>query len=138
MTVENFRALGVGLHVGSAIAYPVPASLWTSWNWDPVALLLIALAIALYLRGFVRLWHCRSVARATRAWQAAAFLIGILLLLVTLISPLDRLALALLWVHMVQYMLLTVPAPLLLVLGRPTATMRRALVPTRARRLQRW
>lgn len=93
---------------------------------------------ALYLRGLVRLWHRRGVARALRAWQAAAFLIGTLLLLVTIISPLDRLTLALLWVHMVQYMLLTVPVPLLLVLGRPTATMRWALAPTRARRLLQW
>jgi len=117
---------------------PIPASLWTSWNWDPFALLLIALATALYLRGFVRLWHRRGVARAIRAWQATAFFIGILLLLMTLISPLDRLTLALLWVHMVQYMLLTVPVPLLLVLGRPIATMRWALALARARRLLRW
>jgi putative membrane protein len=124
--------------VEGGMAFPSPANIWTSWNLNPVALLLIALVAALYCCGFVRLWHRRNVARAIRVWQAVAFLTGILLLLVTLVSPLDRLTLALLWVHMVQYMLLTIPVALLLALGRPVATMRWALAPTRARQLLRW
>ena len=78
------------------MAFPIPANLWTHWNLDPVILLL---AVALYIRGFVRLWRRRGVARGIHVWQAIAFFTGILLLLVTMISPLDRLTLALLWVH---------------------------------------
>jgi len=121
------------------MAIPLPANLWTSWNLDPVPLIfVVVLATARYLRGFARLWRRRSVARATRPWQTISFLSGILLLVATLVSPLDRLTLALLWVHMVQYMLLTVPVPLLLVLGRPVATMRWALLHARQRRQLRW
>lgn len=120
------------------MAFPTPTNFWTSWNLDPLALLLITLAAALHLRGFIRVWRRRSVAKATRAWQAMAFLMGLLLLVATVVSPLDRLTLALLWMHMVQYMLPTIPVALLLVLGRPVATMRWALPPRQARRLLRW
>ncbi len=120
------------------MTFPLPANLWTHWNLDPALLFLIALPTVLYLRGFARLWHRQGVARAARVWQAIAFLGGILLLLATLVSPLDRLTLALLWVHMLQYMLLTVPVALLLVLGRPVATMRWALPPAWVRCFRRW
>ena len=99
------------------------------WGFDPVIVINVCLVIWLYCRGR-SWWRSRGSQRFRTAgqngvhqvisrWRAAAFWLGILLLVVTLLSPLDAMAGQLSSAHMVQHMLLmTVVAPLL-VLGAP-------------------
>ncbi len=120
---------------------PVPQTIWTSWNFDPVLLLALVLAVALYIRGFA---HVRRMGTRRRypqdvLWgRAAAYFAGIITLAGTLVSPLDPLTAAVLWAHMTQYMLLTVLASVLLVIAQPTPVLLRGLPPPWARSLRQW
>lgn len=129
-----------GRRLGAVLAEvpPVPGHLWTSWQLDPVVPLLLALAAILYGRGLRRIWERPDRARSELRGRAVAFYAGLLVLLITLVSPVDRLAAALLSVHMGQYLLLTIVAPPLLVVGQPGAVMPLALPPERVRRVRRW
>src|SRR5690606_23086680 len=64
-----------------------------------------------------------------QTWQATAFAAGMGFLVVALLSPVDRLAGELLWVHMVQHMVLMNVAAPLFVLGAPVRVMLWALKP---------
>lgn len=102
----------------SALAHsgppPVPESLWTSWNFDPLVLLVISVGLWAYTRGVRTIWSRAGRNRAVRTWQFTAGIGGFTLLAVALISPLDPLGSALFSAHMVQHMLLVaVIAPLL-------------------------
>jgi putative copper resistance protein D len=88
-----------------------------SWSLDAAA---VAVA-ALYLRG-TGLVRGRWPARRT-----ASFLAGVGCVLVALQSGLDAYGDRLLTVHMVQHLLLLLPAPLLLLFGRPVILVLRAL-----------
>jgi putative membrane protein len=80
-----------------------------SWSFVPGALVLVAVITVLY----VRRW--REV-RAS-AWRLVSFVSGMALVLVALVSPVDRLADQLFFVHMVQHLLLLDLAPILVLLG---------------------
>ena len=74
----------------------------------------------MYLRG----------ARARRRWpwwRSALFLLGLVAVLVSLVSPIDTIALELFSVHMVQHMLLLVVAAPLLLVGAPVRPLLRGL-----------
>jgi len=101
---------------------------WHDWNWDPVILLNLMLMLWLYDRGrrkLQRRWMERMTSnvdvettrqRLITPWRAGAFAIGMLVLMLALVSPLDPLGEQLGWAHMVQHMLLmTVAAPLLMI-----------------------
>lgn len=96
-----------------------PASLWQRWNLDPMLLLSLLAASALYGYGVGRLWRRAGPGRGVRRWQVAAFAGGMLSLLVALITPLDALSAALFSAHMVQHLLLMMVAAPLLVLSDP-------------------
>ncbi len=117
---------------------PDPGDAWSAWSWDPVVLLGMALAAFGYARGLVVLWKRAGVGRGVRRWRAAAFMTGLLVLFVALISPLAEIGHALFSVHMVQHLLLMMVAPPLLVLGQPQIVSVWAL-PRRGRlALGRW
>ena len=61
----------------------------TSWSWDPLVSVSLAISAGLYARGLVRLWRTPAGRRAVRPWQAAAFAVGWLSLVIALLSPLD-------------------------------------------------
>jgi cytochrome c oxidase assembly factor CtaG len=61
-----------------------------------------------------------------------------LALAVALVSPVDRVAESLFWVHMVQHLLLIAVAPPLLVLGAPQAGLAWGLPPHARRGVARW
>ncbi len=99
---------------------------WHDWNWDPVIFLNLVLFVWLYGRGWRKLQQRRSEShttdsetlkqRLTVPWRAAVFGLSVVMLIITLISPLDLLGEQLGWAHMVQHMLLmTVAAPLLMI-----------------------
>ena len=103
-----------------------------SWTFEPAVLVGVAAAAWLYLRRW------RAVAgelggpgRAGRR-RAAAFLTGLAFILVALVSPLDRLADQLFFIHMIQHVLLLDVVPILLICGLTKVILRPV-----TRRLQR-
>lgn len=106
------------LHVNAPLA---PHDLWTADAWSPEPTVLFALLVSawLYARGTAAVWRRGGPGRGIRYWQVACFAAGLLALFLALVSPLDALALALFWAHMVQHLLLVLVAAPLLVLGTP-------------------
>ena len=102
----------------------------TSWTFEPGAILLIVVLAALYVP---RWWRSREQAgpRAASGWRLAAWLGGLGLLVIALLSPVDRLGEQAFTMHMVQHVILLDLAPILLVLGLTKVILRPA-----TRRLQ--
>ena len=98
----------------------------TTWqflaeNWQFKPLLLVACAAVIL--GYVVITRFRSSVKAT------FFLSGVLLLFLSLISPLDMLAHGYLFsAHMVQHIILLLIAPLLLLLGIPSSIVEKFLL----------
>ena len=121
----------IALHVGTVNT----GSLWTAWSFDPLALAGLPLVGFLYYRGIT------SPGRKPRfhtAWRARSFYLGLVVLAVAVLSPLDHLADELFSVHMTQHMLiLMVGAPLILLgapivpvlRGTPRPIRRRVIIP---------
>lgn len=88
------------------------------WNWEPWVLACLLIAFSGYVYGVLRI---RAGARAHvfGIWRYIAFVAGLGVLIVALISPLDTLDDQLFCAHMVQHMLLMLVAPPLIVWGRP-------------------
>jgi cytochrome c oxidase assembly factor CtaG/polyferredoxin len=93
----------------------------TAWSFPAGSVALLAVSLASYLRGWVRL-H-RSDPRRWQPARAACFVGGIVALAVALWSPLDTLGAWLLSAHMAQHFLLAMVAPPLLLLGWPFQPM---------------
>lgn len=90
------------------------------WNWDPYTLVGGCLLIGLYLFA-VGSYRTRNHLAAPYSFsQTIWFILGIIIILLGQISPLDSLSdNYLLSAHMLQHMLFTVVAPPLLLLGTP-------------------
>lgn len=71
---------------------PSPATLWLSWNFDPILIGLLGVLACLYALGCVRLDH-RS--RGLGAGENAAFYTGWLITALALVSPLCPLSVSL-------------------------------------------
>lgn len=100
----------------------VPTLFVTDWTPSPTVIAGCALAAGLYL----------GAAYRTPRWprnRTAAFLAGVLVILVALDSGLDTYEVQLLSVHMVQHILLLDLAPPLLLTGRPIVLLLRWLPP---------
>jgi len=111
-----------------------PAELWTAWNWDP----LVWLAIFAAGMAYVQAWNLVGHRRAVAPWQRRAFLGGLAVVWLALVSPIDAMAASLSSAHMVQHLLLTTVAAPLLVAGAPMVTLWRALPRPAARHAHRW
>lgn len=96
------------------------AEVWTS---DPWITLPLAVSIVLYGAGLLRLWRRVGFGRGVRAWQAACFASGWLLLVAALVSPLHWLGERLFTAHMVEHEILMALAAPLLVVARPMGGM---------------
>ena len=92
----------------------------TQWQWEPWVLACIAAAAVPYAAGMLRMGMRRAQILGRR--RALSFFAGLLLLLLTLMSPLDTVADDLFSAHMLQHMLLLLVVPPLLVYGRPVIT----------------
>ncbi|MEX5713361.1 cytochrome c oxidase assembly protein [Parafrankia sp. FMc6] len=116
------------------LGYPMPPAitpgrLLSSWRPDWVFLGLVALAAGLYLTGIIRL------ARRGDSWpvgRTIGFLTGLTLVAVVTSGGLGVYGPVLLSVHMTQHMILTMLAPIPLVLGAPITLALRALRPASA------
>jgi putative membrane protein len=125
--------------MASRVAVPAgPGEAWSAWAWDPLVLLGLVAASAVYARGLRIYWGRVGAGRGVRRWQAMAYASGLLALVVALVSPLDALAEALFTAHMVQHLLLVVVAAPLLVLGAPLVPGLWALPRARRLALGRW
>ena len=96
----------------------IAASPDASWSFVPGAIAVVAILTVVY----VRRWRAvdGSVARLT------SFLAGMTLVLVALVSPVDRLAEQLFFMHMTQHLLLIDLAPILVLLGLTKVILRPA------------
>lgn len=106
----------------------------TTWNFDPLTLLWMALLLGAYIYALGPLHRRRAPDDATPRWRIVCFVSGWVLLLLTLISPLDTLGRYYLFsAHAMQlFIIITAGAPLLL-LGAPEWLVW-VLLPTRALR----
>jgi len=89
-----------------------------AWNFRPEVVLVLLLAAMLFSLGW---WRLRQVpsARFAKGWRLAAYLVGLGLLGLALLSPIDTLASYLLSMHMVQHLLLVMLAPVFLLIANP-------------------
>ena len=79
--------------------------LWTAWSFDPLVLAGAAIAVALFLHGWRRLHRRRPTAAP---WtRIPLFLVGVVMVVVGLVSPLDAIAEEYLQsAHMLQHVLI--------------------------------
>ncbi len=98
---------------------PVTRAILLSWEWRPAVLLPLLIFGVLYTLGWRRLRQKSSHRRLANGWRLAAYLAGLLLLLLALVSPIDVLGGQLFFMHMIQHLLLVMMAPPLLVLANP-------------------
>jgi putative membrane protein len=115
-----------------------PDELWSAWNVDLLVLASLVAAGWAYRRGVLALWARAGRGRGVRGWQALCFAVGLLAVFVALVSPLDRLSLALFSAHMTQHVLLVLVAAPLLVLGQPATAFLWVLPLNTRRGVGRW
>lgn len=94
-----------------------------SWTFEPGVIAVVAIAGTVYVRRW-RAARAQVGPRAAPGWRMACFMGGLLAVLVALISPIDRLADQLLFMHMVQHLLLLDIASILLILGLTRVILR--------------
>ncbi|MFN2189257.1 MAG: cytochrome c oxidase assembly protein [Candidatus Promineifilaceae bacterium] len=104
---------------------PLLRATLTSWDWRIEVILVFAVAASLYTRGWWRLRRRtsgrqgRSRWHASALWRPVAYVGGLLILGIALMSPIDVLASQLFTFHMVQHVLLVMVVPPLLLLANP-------------------
>jgi putative membrane protein len=135
MILVGITPAGAHAHGG---APPTPENIWYAWNLDPLIVLALALTSWLYARGVRALWQQAGRGRVIAPWQAAAYAGGISTLFIALVSPVDRLGLALFSGHMLQHVLLILVAAPLVVTGAPNLAFLWALPMDWRVRLGRW
>ena len=93
---------------------------WQHCSFEPMAVCCLALPLVWYGLGVWRVAREVGLSRVTTAGRILAFLSGLAVMAVALLSPVDGVGDSLFWMHMVQHLLLTLVGPPLLVAGRPT------------------
>jgi cytochrome c oxidase assembly factor CtaG len=112
---------------------PDAANLALGWSGDPL-LWLPAIAALLVWRAGVRKVnreHPSNPVKPARTWS---WVIGVVVVLVALDSGIERYDATLFWLHMIQHMLLTLVAPILLLYAGPITLLLRAASPETRRR----
>ena len=109
------------------------------WSYDPF-LVVIAIVVVVHARGLSK-W-LKAIARAgrpVRPWvvQALVWWAGLVVLVVSVISPVDYWSGTYLTAHVVQHLMLAFVAPMLIVLGAPWLPLLRGLPRQVARRYGR-
>ena len=108
-------------HPAAVLEVLTPDAIARAWRLEPVVIVPLAAAAALYLRGWAALR--RRMPERFGAGRPAAFAAGLGAVVLALCSPIDALGHRLLQAHMAQHLLLMVVAPPLLWLGAPVAPL---------------
>ena len=103
-------------HVPYCGTPPLPEAIWGRWNLNPVLVAVLIAGLVAYLAG-ERVLADRS--GHSRRGETALFMVGWLLLSLTLVSPLCALSVALFSARIGQHMLIATVAMPLVALGRP-------------------
>src|SRR6266851_5503731 len=91
----------------------------TQWNWDPTIVIGAALIVGLYVYAIGPLRKRHNFEPAGKG-QIFFFMLGVGLMFLALVSPLDELGDSYLFsAHMVQHLFLTIVGPPLLLIGTP-------------------
>lgn len=95
-------------------------------DWHPPLLITLAcvFSVAVYLSGYLQIRHTRP---EFAAWRASSFVGGVLVLWISLGSPLEELADTVLTAHMIEHLLLMAAVPPLVLAGWPAVPMLRGL-----------
>jgi putative membrane protein len=142
------RRLSGVLVIGLALVVPAPLfghgetapaptlpGVLLQWRFEPIVLVALAVAAVAWVILSRRVAVAHPVNPQPR-WRSAAFLGGLAVLAVALMSPIEAYEGQLFSVHMLQHMLLELVAAPLLLLGAPaTLALRAAAPPMRARLL---
>lgn len=92
----------------------------TEWHWEPSVVIGTALIVGLYLYAIGPLRKRYHFAEPVKRSKIICFLLGMFLMFLSLVSPLDELGDTYLFsAHMVQHLVLTIVGPPLLLLGTP-------------------
>jgi putative copper resistance protein D len=124
MAISTRTALAHGI----AAPEPTPLTALTTGSPDPLPLIGALLAAGAYLLA-VRRVNGAHPRVPVSGWRVAAWLAGIVAIVVALVSAVDVYAEDLLTVHMVQHLLLAMVAPPLLALGAPATLLLRIASP---------
>lgn len=95
---------------------PGVAEILSHWSWDIPWLGVAVLAIGAYLRAFGR---TRAVPQLHARWRLWSYVSGVALVLVAVLSPLEHYGNELLWANFTGFLLITMIAPPLILLGAP-------------------
>ena len=96
------------------------ADVWTHWHAHPDVLIGLAILEGAYLFGVGPLREKHGLADEIDPRQVATFTAGVLVIFISLLSPIHELSDQYLFsAHMLQHVLLTLVAPPLLILGTP-------------------
>lgn len=92
----------------------------TQWNWEPSIIVGTAVIVALYLYAIGPLRKRFYPTETVKTGQKVAFLLGMSIMFLALVSPLDELGDSYLFsAHMVQHLCITMVGPPLLLIGTP-------------------
>ena len=105
-----------GMGPGSGLA---PSELWSAWHWDPWIYVPLLISGGLYALGVRNLWGAAGEGHGVRRVEVGAFMGGLWVLAMSLLSPIHAVGGVLFSLHMVQHVLMLVVAAPLLLLGRP-------------------
>jgi cytochrome c oxidase assembly factor CtaG len=97
--------------------FGLPAVL-TQWQFAPIVTAFVVVSVGLYLWGVIRVAR-RHPARPWPAWRTAAFLGGMLVLVLATQSGIGKYDDLLFYDHMVQHLMLLMVAPPLLIAAQP-------------------
>src|SRR5487761_1348595 len=100
-------------------------AIFASWSPPTEISVAVAFVAAVYARGWYAIRKTRAI--YFTGWRLTAFLLGMLVLWLSIGSPMDGFADVLLSAHMVQHLLLMSVVPPLLLLGFPVVPMLRGL-----------
>ena len=101
---------------------PITSATLRSWEWRAEVLIPLIIAGVVYFVGWRRLrLRGRQPSRLANGWRLVAYWLGIVLIALALLSPIEALAGQLFFMHMIQHLLLVMLAPPLLMLANPMA-----------------
>lgn len=107
--------------------------LFTAWEFRPLLFFSLLLLGVVYTLGWIRLRRRSQRNNLARPWRLVFYWLSLILIVISLMSPVDTLGGFLFYMHMIQHLLLTMFAAPLLLLADPMPFLMWGL-PTRQRR----